>query len=132
VPDASLFFLLIFFPKDTLGGNVGLAITQVLNLIGMCNWGLRQTAELENQMTSVERVAEYIEMEAETNKIQVNSESTAIQTWPTNGDISFENVSLRYSEDSEDFVLKDLTFKIKGGVRKLCGKPSFFLFKSMF
>lgn len=32
---------------------MGLAITQVLGLVGMCQYGMRQTAEVENQMTSV-------------------------------------------------------------------------------
>lgn len=50
-------FVSIF--SGTYGGNVGLAITQAIGLTGMFQWGMRQSAELENQMTSVERVLEY-------------------------------------------------------------------------
>jgi ATP-binding cassette subfamily C (CFTR/MRP) protein 4 len=47
------------------GGDVGLAITQSVGLIGMIQWGMRQSAELENSMTSLERVLEYTGVESE-------------------------------------------------------------------
>ena len=37
----------------------GLAISSAMALTGMFQWGVRQSAEVENQMTSVERVIEY-------------------------------------------------------------------------
>lgn len=49
----------LYIPSDTLGGNVGLAITQSFVLTCLLQWSVRQSAELENYMTSVERVLEY-------------------------------------------------------------------------
>lgn len=44
---------------------MGLAITQAIGLTGMLQWGMRQSTELENQMTSVERVLEFTTVEQE-------------------------------------------------------------------
>lgn len=50
---------------DVYGSSVGLLITQSMGLTGLIQWGMRQSAELENQMTSVERVLEFTHVEHE-------------------------------------------------------------------
>jgi hypothetical protein len=55
----------LLLTAENTGGNVGLAITQAIGLTGMLQWGMRQSAELENQMTSVERILEFTHIEQE-------------------------------------------------------------------
>ncbi|XP_044750660.1 probable multidrug resistance-associated protein lethal(2)03659 isoform X2 [Coccinella septempunctata] len=97
----------LFIGSETYGGNVGLAITQAIGLTGMFQWGMRQWSELENQMTSVERVVEYTEVEKE----PILNKSESPETWPKNGEIEFRNVFLKYSP-SAPYVLKNLNFTV--------------------
>jgi ATP-binding cassette subfamily C (CFTR/MRP) protein 4 len=53
---------LIFDTSDINGASVGLAITQSMALTMMLQWGIRQSAEVMNQMMAVERVLEYREL----------------------------------------------------------------------
>ena len=43
----------------------GLVITSSMALLVQLQWGVRQSAEVENQMTSVERVIEYGKLPSE-------------------------------------------------------------------
>lgn len=56
-------FRIFFFCVDTFSGNVGLAISQALILTGMVQFGIRQCNETMQQMTSVERIIEYTNLE---------------------------------------------------------------------
>jgi hypothetical protein len=49
----------LFIFSATMSGDVGLAISSILILNLNFQWGMRQSAELENIMTSVERIFEY-------------------------------------------------------------------------
>ncbi|KAF4524122.1 hypothetical protein B566_EDAN011859 [Ephemera danica] len=97
--------------NNILGGTVGLAITQSIKLTKMFNWGMRQSAAVENSMTSVERVVEFCQIESEP-PLETQKDVEILQNWPENGEIIFENVSLTYPP-SEEPVLRNVSFKIK-------------------
>lgn len=102
-------FLLLKDEFDS--GDVGLAILHSTTMTGMCQWGMRQTAELENQMTSVERVLEYTEQPSEA-LLETPEKFKPKSEWPSKGRIEFINFKLRYSP-KEAPVLKDLNFTIE-------------------
>ncbi|XP_017763434.1 PREDICTED: probable multidrug resistance-associated protein lethal(2)03659 isoform X2 [Eufriesea mexicana] len=95
---------------DSQSGNVGLAITQSIGLTGMFQWGMRQSTELENQMTSVERVLEYSNLENEP-ALESTPDKKPKETWPEEGEIKFKGVFMRY-DPAEPPVLKNLNIVI--------------------
>ena len=64
----------IFF-TDVLGGDVGVAVTSCIFLTGALQYGMRQSAETENLMTSVERVMEYGQIKSEADLTKTESPS---------------------------------------------------------
>ncbi|XP_041974060.1 probable multidrug resistance-associated protein lethal(2)03659 [Aricia agestis] len=90
---------------DFEGSCAGLVITQSISLTGVFQWGMRQSAEMENQMTSVERVLEYTQIPRET-ALTTKSQTKAPENWPSEGAISFENLSLKYTPDGNEVLHK--------------------------
>lgn len=91
------------------GGDLGLVITQYMGLMGSLQWGMRQWSELENQMTSVERVLEYTKLESEPEREE--NKNLPID-WPETGLVEFRDVKLKYNE-SDSYVLKNLNFVVQ-------------------
>lgn len=91
------------------GGEVGLAITQAISLSTVLQWGLRQSAEVANQLMSVERILEYKQLPAE--KEPVNPKK-APGSWPDKGEVIFDDTGLKYDEGGA-LVLKHLNLTIK-------------------
>ncbi|XP_014611630.1 PREDICTED: multidrug resistance-associated protein 4 [Polistes canadensis] len=117
-------FSFLLLNTNFSGGEVGLAITQVMAMTGMIQWGMRQSAEVANQMMSVERVLEYTQLPPETNlrnkgkfykKIdkQITNElpQSAPKNWPSQGCIRFRNVYMKYT-DEDPPILKNLNFLV--------------------
>ncbi|CAH0557787.1 unnamed protein product [Brassicogethes aeneus] len=125
---------IFFIENETYGGNVGLTITQALSMCGKFQWGLRQWSQLENHMTSIERISEYIETKTEQDGL--GKVRDVPKLWPDRGTIKFDGVYFRYSE-SEPYVLKGVNLEIRSeekiGIvgRTGAGKSSliFLLFK---
>ncbi|KAH8381999.1 hypothetical protein KR009_001320 [Drosophila setifemur] len=105
-------FLIFDRSRGYYSGDVGLAITQSMKLVLMCQAGMRQTVELENMMTSVERVMEYANIPPEPAYETPESVNLPEQ-WPTGGELDFRDLRLRYNNHGP-YVLKGLNFTIRG------------------
>lgn len=106
-----LIYIIPLFVTDMgiSGGKVGLAITQAAAMTGLVQWGLRQSAEVANQLMSVERVLEYTALPGET---QPEVPISPPKEWPQEGKITFRDVGLRYYV-SGPLVLKNLNLVVQ-------------------
>ncbi|KAL0132722.1 hypothetical protein PUN28_000454 [Cardiocondyla obscurior] len=100
---------------NTFAGNVGLAISQALILCNMVQYGMRQAADTVTQMTSVERIMQFTELEKE-GPFESSPTDKPSTKWPSKGIIKFDQVYLRYAE-SEPPVLKSISFAIESGMK---------------
>ena len=79
----------------------------------MTQWGFKQSAEFESQMTSVERIIEYQRLPQEAPLDSDNTHRPP-PDWPSKGEIELRNMSLVY-EGSAKPVLKSLCCRVKSG-----------------
>ena len=105
----------------------GLALAYAIQTITMTQLAVRKASDVENFMTSVERVITYTNLDSEPG---YKVERLPPEHWPREGNITFQDVSLRYYPGGPQ-VLKKINLKIKGGAkigvagRTGAGKSSF-------
>ena len=93
----------------------------------MTQYAVRKTSDVENFMTSVERVITYTKLDSEPG---YNVHRLPPEHWPQKGNITFKDVSLTYYPGGPQ-VLKKINLNIKGGTkigvagRTGAGKSSF-------
>ncbi|CAH1105114.1 unnamed protein product [Psylliodes chrysocephalus] len=106
-------FVLLFNLFNVSGSLVGLAISQSMVLTGMLQSGMRELAEVINQLTSIERVLQYTTIDQE-GPFETPKENLPKSPWPSKGRIEFKNLVLKYIEDDPP-VLNNLNFLVKSG-----------------
>lgn len=97
-------------PGDT-AAQTGMALTMVISLSGILSWLIRIYAELEGSLNSLERVAEYTELQKEA---AANLPDDPEAGWLTFGRIEFKDVVMSYREGLPP-VLNGVNFVIEGG-----------------
>ncbi|CAG2172998.1 unnamed protein product, partial [Oppiella nova] len=73
------------------GGTAGLILYLTIGLSMNIQMTIRNTADLENQMTSVERILEYSELESEESPKEADSRLNVSPDWPLEGSIHFQD-----------------------------------------
>lgn len=95
-------------------GKVGLAILCSLDFIESCQFGMEQSAQLETQMTSVERIVEYSELASEP-PLESDAKHAPPADWPQHGNIEFKSFNLRYDKNGAR-SLRNVTLRIDAKV----------------
>ena len=95
-------------------GSAGLSLTYAVMFTENVLWLVRLYSMNEQNMNSVERIKEYVEVDQEAQAII--EEARPPSNWPNQGAIQFANYSTRYRSDLEP-VLRNLTFSIQPGER---------------
>ena len=100
---------------DTIdAGSAGLSLTYAVMFTENVLWLVRLYSSNEQNMNSVERVKEYMEVEQEAEAIIEDHRPP--KNWPSRGAIQFLDYSTSYRPDLEP-VLRELTFSILSGER---------------
>ncbi|XP_017785363.1 PREDICTED: probable multidrug resistance-associated protein lethal(2)03659 [Nicrophorus vespilloides] len=102
------YFILI---DNADGANIALILSQCIGLTGIFQWGMRQSAEFETQLTAVERVLEFTKIEPEP-PLESIPENKPHSFWPTEGAVEFKNVFMKYCL-TEQPVLRNMSLSIE-------------------
>lgn len=91
-------------------GSAGLSLSYALSFTENVLWLVRLYSVNEQNMNSVERIKEYLDVEQEAQAVIEDTRPAA--DWPSQGSVEFINYTTRYRVDL-DPVLRDVSFKIE-------------------
>jgi ATP-binding cassette subfamily C (CFTR/MRP) protein 4 len=104
-------FLCVGLRDSLTPGLVGLLLAYVSQLLGLNQWAVRQSTEVENLMVAVERIIEYTRLPAEP---AAHTDVTPPEGWPQKGEVQITDLSLTYPVTNQK-VLDGITVAIEPG-----------------
>ncbi|KAF8557389.1 P-loop containing nucleoside triphosphate hydrolase protein [Imleria badia] len=110
---AALAAYLLYGHHNINPSNVGFSLDMAVSFSALILWWIIMYNNTEISGNSLERIANYMEIEQESEPI---SKPSPPAYWPASGDLRVENLSARYSSDGPN-VLHNLTFHVHTGER---------------
>ncbi|XP_071721308.1 ABC transporter C family member 14-like [Rutidosis leptorrhynchoides] len=108
----STVFLIILPSSIVKPENVGMSLSYGLSLNSALFWALLMSCSVENQMVSVERIKQFINIPSEAE--WVNKDNPPPSNWPSHGNIELTDLQVRYRPNTP-LIIKGITLSIKGG-----------------
>jgi len=110
--------------RDSMAGDVGLSLLYIMQLADAFQWCVRQSAEVENQLTSCERIVEYGDLPREVDEVCERDGMTPVAPptgsgaagWPMDGSLQVSGLSLWHSRNARP-ALNGVDFNIRKGER---------------
>lgn len=106
-------FIAVGQRKTISAATIGLALSTIMSLEQALSQTVRQMAEFENNLSSVERLIHYQEQLDQEAPAEIAS-TTPPPSWPGRGVIKFSEVVMSYREGLPN-VLRGLSVDVKGG-----------------
>ncbi|KIJ14255.1 hypothetical protein PAXINDRAFT_169871 [Paxillus involutus ATCC 200175] len=116
---ALMVFIVAMFAVTNVSGinaaQIGLVLTYTTLFCQSCSLMTRQSADVENNMNSVERIVQYTRADIVPQEAPHEIESSKPDAeWPSQGAIEFKDVKMSY-RPGLPLVLKGISLSIKGG-----------------
>ena len=93
-----------------------LALTYILQITSLFQWGFRMWAECQNHFVSVERALAYTRVPQEAAATLGADATLAAAGWPSRGGLSFRGVAMAY-RPGLPLVLRGASFEVAGGTK---------------
>lgn len=98
-----------------VSSGIGVVLAQSLQVTSFMQFAVRQAAETENYLTSIERIQEYIDLESEANPS--TQPGIIKESWPSYGEIEFKEYVMTYRVDLPP-VLNGISFKVRNRINQ--------------